>query len=178
MTGQEYLIRKAAEDDLDGIKNLADAHRHELGFVLRPALGRGIAGGEFLVAVDQGNLIGFADYHHRRDGQTTLYNVCVKTEYRRQGVGTSLMEALRLEALAHGRRTIRLKCPVDLPANSFYKSMGFRLKQKESGRKRVLVVWELSVAPDTELPNPRCPPPPRSRDSTFTSYHYEEHENV
>lgn len=130
MTGRQYLIRKAAEDDLDGIKNLADAHRHELGFVLRPALGRGIAGGESLVAVDQGNLIGFADYHHRRDGQTTLYHLCVIPEYRRQGVGTSLMEALRLEALAHGRRTIRLKCPAEPPSQQFLQKHGFSAQEK------------------------------------------------
>ena len=42
MSANDYIIRKATPVDPDAIKVLADAHRRELGFVLRPALARSI----------------------------------------------------------------------------------------------------------------------------------------
>jgi N-acetylglutamate synthase-like GNAT family acetyltransferase len=138
-------IRKAAPEDLDAIKALADGNRHELGFVRRPALAEAIDRQEVLVAHNHKELTGFAVYRHRRDTQTTLYNVVVESAYRGQGVGRTLMDALRDEARLASKQVIRLKCPADLAANCFYKSVGYQLVGKEIGKCRPLMIWELPI---------------------------------
>lgn len=140
-----FIVRKAELDDLGPIKALADAHRHELGFVMRPALVRSIERNELLVAVDDTYVIGFLEYHHRRDSQTTLYHIAVSKKLRQLGIGRMLMEALRREALSVGKEVIRLKCPEALPANEFYERLGAQRIVVEEGKDRALVVWEFPL---------------------------------
>ena len=144
---EPYAVRKATPGDLDSIKVIADTHRHELGFVLRPALARSIQRGQVFVAQNSTGLVGFVEYHHRQDERTTIYHIAVDPAYRRQGIGTKLVEALRIEAAERGQTSIRLKCPADLPANDFYKGVGFVLRGEESGKRRSLLVWELEIEP-------------------------------
>lgn len=155
---EDYTIRKATPADLDAIKVLADAHRHELGFVLRPALARSITRDQVLVAENSAGLMGFVEYHHRRDAQTTLYHIAVIPECRRRGVGRALVNALRAEASALGKRTVLLKCPADLPAQGFYGRLGFNLLGEETGKSRPLVVWTLSFQRDNPSDAVICPP--------------------
>jgi GNAT superfamily N-acetyltransferase len=140
------LIRRAQGDDLDVVKRVCDAHRVELGFVMRPALAESIARGEVLLACDaRGTVIGLVDFHHRRDQQTTLYHLVVSEVARGRGVGRALVMGLHAEAAQHGKTCIRLKCPVTLPANGFYARVGFVLIATEPGKARPLNVWNLSV---------------------------------
>lgn len=136
-----FSIRKAALDDLDAIKQLADQHREELGFVLRPALEKAITDQELLVAEAEELIVGFVHYHHRQDLQTTLYHIAVREERRSQGIGRALIEALSIESSKRGRHQILLKCPKNLTANSFYANTGFSLTHAERGKKRELNVW-------------------------------------
>lgn len=136
-------LRKATLDDVDAIKMLADTHRHELGFVRRPALVEAINRDEVIVAQNFHKIIGFVEYHHRGDDQTTLYHICVELAYRHQGVGRSLIAVLRDEARHQGKCVIRIKCPLDLPANQFYKQVGCSLKGEEQGKRRLLTIWDL-----------------------------------
>ena len=145
MSQSRYAIRKATPADLNEIKTLADAHKHELGFVLRPALAKSIARQEVLVAANGADLIGFVAYHHRKDTQTTLYHLAVTPEWRRHGIGQELIEALRREAIELDKTCILLKCPEDLSANIFYEWQGFKLIAKEKGQRRKLNVWQLSL---------------------------------
>lgn len=145
MSQNNYRIRKATQFDLGGIKTLADKHKHELGFVLRPALVRSIAHGQVFIATTDTELIGSVDYHHRRDTQTTLYHIVVAQEWRRQGIGRGLIESLQNEASAQGKKRILLKCPEDLSANSFYQQLGFKLLSVANGRSRKLNVWQLAI---------------------------------
>jgi len=149
---EKLVIRRAGLADLDAIKSIADAHRHELGFVLRPALVRSIAHEEVLAAEHSQELIGFVEYHHRQDRQTTVYHIAVVPNYRQQGVGRALIENLYKEVLAHGKQTVQLKCPADLPAQGFYARLGFRISGKETGKSRPLVVWILQLP----LSEPEC----------------------
>jgi len=141
----EVLIRKATSQDLETIKSLADAHRRELGFVLRPALLRSIKRNEVLVAEDRGKLIGFAEYHHRKDGQTTLYHIAVTHVYRRQGIGQALVEYILKEAKKLGQRFLLLKCPADLPANKFYLAIGFNFFGHEVTKNKILNQWKFHL---------------------------------
>jgi len=143
------LIRKATLADLGVIKGLADAHKNELGFVLRPALANSIERDEIFVAENSRGVIGFVEYHHRQDKQTTLYHIAVNPEHRRKGVGQQLVEALICDASEHGKGFIQLKCPVDLEANKFYRQAGFLRSCVQPGKNRGLVVWRLLLDPAT-----------------------------
>lgn len=141
----DISVRKATLEDLDSVKTLADAHRHELGFVRRSALARAIDRQEIIVAYNHEGFAGFVEYYSRRDTQTTLYHIAIKPEHRLQGVGQALIEVLKDEAQTKGKDVIRLKCPADLTANRFYERLGFTLASRENNRNRPLNVWELQI---------------------------------
>ena len=123
----EQVVRQTIERDLGWIKVMADAHRAELGFVMRSALAQSHAKGELLALAGGG---GFCRYHLRRDGWYVIYEV-VSTV---RGGGRAF--------LSHLGRPLRLKCPQGLPANEFYEHMGGTLAEMEPGRTRPLNVWE------------------------------------
>lgn len=140
------VFRKAALTDLDSLKKLVDQHKTELGFVIRGALAKSIENSEVIVAIEQnGEVIGFVQYRHRKDEQTTLYNIVVVSSHQRQGIGHQLIDRLENEARAHQKQFILLKCPAGLPANDFYRDYGFTLHTIENGKNRALNVWKLDV---------------------------------
>ncbi len=141
----DITLRKARLEDVPELKPLLDAHRHELGFVIRPALQKRIQAAEVFVACDDGIIVGVMAYHHRRDEQTTLYHIVVAPAWRGQGIGRRLIQALQQEAQRLDKHHIQLKCPQDLPANDFYPRLGFQLHAVQDGRKRTLNVWRLRV---------------------------------
>lgn len=61
------MVRLATLDDIDSIKKIADKHTKEIGFVLRPALVEHCNKKTLLVYEIDGEIIGFCNYHHRRD---------------------------------------------------------------------------------------------------------------
>lgn len=143
----EIKIRKAVSSDIGNLKTLADAHKNELGFVLRPALTKSVDNRAVLVAVsaDDHILVGFVDYHHRKDAQTTLYHIVVSSDQRGNGIGRALVDSLRIEALTLGKHCVILKCPEELMANDFYLNIGFELVATENGKARRLNVWRLDL---------------------------------
>jgi N-acetylglutamate synthase-like GNAT family acetyltransferase len=140
-----FIIRKATTKDLTEIKNIADAYRKELGFVLRPAITRSITNNEVFIAEIEERIKGFIEYHHRQDNQTTLYNIAVSEENIGKGIGRALIETLYHEAEILGKLFILLKCPIDLPSINFYKHLGFELLYFEKGKKRALAIFSLSI---------------------------------
>lgn len=143
--------RKAHESDLEAIKAIADAERNSLGFITRTTIRKAIYQGNIIVVTVNNRVVGFQHYYHRKqDRQTTLYHKAVLLDFRRQGLGTRLVDAVVQEARAMGRQKLRLKCPVDLPANRFHKRYGFVLVGQEPGRVRKLNVWEYNLEKSTE----------------------------
>ncbi|GIK42763.1 MAG: hypothetical protein BroJett011_65960 [Chloroflexota bacterium] len=138
----EIIITKAEFADIGGIKQIADAHRNELGFVRRPALIEAIDRSEILIAKQNGNIVGFVEYRHRRDEQTTLYNIAVMPENRHTGIGRKLFQALVKEAEKRDKSHILLKCPEELAANKFYRALGLHLTELEPGKQRRLNIWQ------------------------------------
>lgn len=138
-------IRKANQDDLASINIIANTHRRELGFVRKVTLAESISREEILIVENDEHVIGFVHYRHRCDLQTTLYNIVVLSERRRQGIGKRLVDVLVQEAQSLGKQCIVLKCPSELPANEFYSGLGFHLWQKEPGKQRGLNVWRLYI---------------------------------
>lgn len=144
---KSYVIRKATLKDLNEIKELADAYKRELGFILRPTIVRSIEKGELIVATNNSSLVGFVQYHHRRDTQTTLHNLVIKKEDQGYGVGKQLVRALESEALFQNKQFVLLKCPEELSANGFYNHMGYKQITTESGKHRRLMIWQKALRP-------------------------------
>lgn len=139
------MIRKATPEDISAIKVIADKNKDTLGFVLRSTLLENIARSWVLVADVGGQVVGFVNYRHRRDEQTTIYEICVARAYRGQGIGQALVGALTQESVSQGKVFIQLKAITTIPANRFYERYGFTVLRVESGRKQPLNVWRLGV---------------------------------
>jgi len=147
-----FKVQEASGEDAPAILALADVHRDELGAMMqhRSWLTRQIDMGEVFVAktVDD-KLIGFVSFHHNplpEHEHTTIHYLCTASDYRRQGVGKLLMEAVATDARLCAKRTITLRCPSHLRANHFYKSIGYTLEVNETDQERGgLNVWTLSL---------------------------------
>jgi ribosomal protein S18 acetylase RimI-like enzyme len=140
-------VRAARPGDIDPIKTIADDNRAELGFHTRESFSEGIGKAELLVAVSDGKVAGFLRFHHTRAGHTTLREVATARAFRGRGIGRRLVLALLEQARGAGSGSIRLSCPVELPANHFYQSLGFRRSHRRSkpGKSRPLYQWELPL---------------------------------
>lgn len=137
-------VQPADRHELDAVKSVADACRNELGFVVRASLEKAVLEGELLVArrVEDQFVLGFAWFHCTRSGYVTIYEIAVHPEWRGVGVGKALINRIAEEAQRKRMRKLRLKCPVDLPANGFYSHLGFNRVAVEDGRHRALAIWE------------------------------------
>jgi len=144
----DFKVSFAEPSDIEAIKAMADLHRRELGFVLRPALGDAIERKWVLLARirTSGESVGFVHFRHRRDLYTKIYQICVVPLYRKQGVATQLLAALKHSARRAGQVILTLQCPEDLPANSFYRDTGFKDGPVLNGRKRRLIIWSLPLS--------------------------------
>lgn len=129
--------------DLIGIKEIADNNKKALGFISRPALEESIKRKQLFISIADEQITGFINYRHRKDKQTTIYEVCMRNKYRLQGYGTALVNAVINESLALGKKHIQLKCPADLDANIFYFNLGFVIKNtREKTKFKKLIVWQ------------------------------------
>ena len=140
-----WYVRQALLTDLDTIKRIADSRKNELGFVLRPTLAESIARGELLVAEADGQVVGFVDFHLRRDKQITLYHIATVVDRQRVGIGNRLITMLSAVGRDLEATRVLLKCPADLEANHFYSALGFALQETQNGRKRALNIWTLEL---------------------------------
>lgn len=131
-----FGIFRATGDDIKPIQAIARKFSNELGFVMRVSLERAIDKAELHVARNpDGDVIGFVNWHRRRDGISVIYEIAVHPDYQKLGVGANLLWSVPAP--------IRLKVTTDNPANAFYQSLNMRLIATEAGRKRPLNVYEL-----------------------------------
>lgn len=136
---QDNKARSIAKfDRVAEAKRIASKYSDELGFVNRAALDESNPKGG--LEVIEG--VGFVHFHHRRDGQTTIYSLAVLPEYLKQGWGRLLFYRVLCSAAEKGHDRIVAKCPENLISNSFYRHLGFNLVEVEPGKKRQLNKWE------------------------------------
>jgi ribosomal protein S18 acetylase RimI-like enzyme/queuine/archaeosine tRNA-ribosyltransferase len=149
---QPITIRLAREDDVEGAKRIAAKCSKELGFVNSATLRKAqekewlLVAAEWYLQTDNDEIIGFVNFRIKKDHNCTLYDIAVKQEAREQGVGTRLLNRLINITHVAGGSFIQLKCPVDLPANEFYKKHRFDLINVEDGKKRQLNVWRYDLS--------------------------------
>ena len=138
------VIEHMKLNHISEVKYLADTNRDSLGFNTRRKFEEVVEQSRGMVAIDNNDVIGFVIYRHRKiDNQTTLSEICVHQGHRGRRIGEQLLSALIHECETKSRVFIQLKCPIDLPANKFYKQSGFELFGTEQGKKRPLNVWRL-----------------------------------
>jgi len=125
------LARKAAD--------VFQEHRDELGFVNTAQCKE-----KDLHTVERdGEVVGAALANHCvRKPQTTLYELAVLPDYRRQGIGRQLIDSLARDS-PHDK--IVAKCPVSLPSNKFYENTGWVCIETQDGKNRDLNVWEYDI---------------------------------
>lgn len=123
-------------------KQISTQYPQELGFVNRAALEISNAKGELEVIRKSG----FAHFHHRQDGQTTIYSLAVSRRFQRQGWGRLLFYRVLCSAIEQGQSSVFLKCPVDALSNGFYARLGFNLERVEPGKKRALNCWRYPIS--------------------------------
>jgi GNAT superfamily N-acetyltransferase len=150
---RDIAVSFAEPTDIAAIKSMADLHRRELGFVLRPALADAIDRQWVLLARIRNSAepAGFVHFRHRRDLYTKIYQICVMPLYRKQGVGAELLAVLKSSAHKAGQVLLTLQCPEDLSANSFYRAMGFIDETVINGRRRRLIIWSLPLCNLTQF---------------------------
>jgi GNAT superfamily N-acetyltransferase len=105
------------------------------------------ADGELIICRNGVGPVGVLHFHHRRDGITTVHELVVSPHARGRGIGRLLMGTLEQAAQARGQKRLRLKCPVDQPANGFYSRFGFDRTGMEASRTRHVAIWERKIAP-------------------------------
>jgi ribosomal-protein-alanine N-acetyltransferase len=102
------------------------------------------------VARTNGHVLGFVAVEPDGPVRSAAYlrYLAVKLDFRRQGVGTSLLEQARQMALAMSRKSLILRVdPSDEHAVAFVRKAGFTtvgaLSSKKSGKLRLLMSQEL-----------------------------------
>jgi GNAT superfamily N-acetyltransferase len=132
---QPTIVRLARPEDVAGAKSVADRHKEELGFVTLPTLREAQEKGWLLVAVQDGQVIGFANFRLRKDNNATLYDIAVDKPYRKEKIGKRFIQRLTWLVNVAGGEHVRLKCPQSLPANRFYEQLRFEQTATEPGKK-------------------------------------------
>lgn len=123
-------------------KKIASQFSQELGFVNSAFLQEQLAKNELIVLEN----IGFINFHHRKDNQTTIYEIAVTKEYHRQGYGKLLFFKVLCSAIDNNKTFIQLKVTFDnLNAQSFYQKIGFKKVGEEQGKKRRLFVYRYDI---------------------------------
>lgn len=115
-------------------------HRDELGFVTEAQCEEK----DLYTAERDGETVGAALANHCvRKPQTTLYELAVLPEYRREGIATDLIKQIKRDS-PHDK--IIAKCPAELPANEFYDATGWEKIDQHSGKHRPLNEWKLDIS--------------------------------
>jgi len=124
-------------------KSAADVfqkHRDELGFVNEAQCREK----DLYTEYRNGEIVGAALANHCvRKPQTTLYELAVLPEYRREGIAKSLVNQMARDS-PHGKLVAR--CPEPLPANDFYKSTGWVRVDREQGKNNSLNIWHKDIS--------------------------------
>jgi len=140
-----FTVRKAKLEDIEPLYAILRQNKKVFGFIPKAALMKSIEENEVIVAENKNRIMGFTAYHHRKDGVSVIYEIAVDPEVRVRGVGKRLVNEVESEALTNGHKILRLKCPLELPANGFYYRMGFQRISIEDGKIRPLAVWEKNI---------------------------------
>lgn len=126
--------RNATFNDIDKIKEIADRNKNTLGFLCRGTFEESLTrNGDKLIYHPAG---AFVRYHTRRDGWTTIYELCVDEPVRKMELGKTLMEIIP--------KPFSLKCMLNNTSNIFFERIGLIQKTTVQGKHCFLNIWQNS----------------------------------
>ena len=89
-------------------------------------------GGEFLVAIENGAVIGTIAFMNYGDHNAVLKKFFVQAEYRSQGIGLALYKKLLGVLVEQGYKKVLLNTPaVAVKSHHFYEKAGFKVISKQ-----------------------------------------------
>lgn len=150
-------VRDGKLSDLSGIIRIVNSKNNRLsfGWVQKVVLADAVEDQQakpftsqhrIRVVVDShGTIIAFLRAYLRRDGATTLHEIGVAEANQNTGIGTLLITETIAHSRERGMTILRLKTPVGMRSNAYYPRFGFKHVGTESGRKRILNVYELPL---------------------------------
>jgi len=129
-------ISKLAPIEEDADRRYLDTRFHEFAVtsgIPADVAARYIAEDRLLVAAIEDEPVVFIGWHTEVDATVLgISQVSVLTTFGRQGIGTSLIEAVMLRARAEGYRSVVLATQIDVPWNeSWYRRLGFESVQPD-----------------------------------------------
>ena len=143
------FIQRATLLDVPSIERLAHTHPTELGFIRWGAIDRAVEEGNVLVAlVEQEQFpVGFVSFYlNKRTPETTIQYLVVEENRRRLGIGRALVGRVKELTWQDGRNIVRLRCRHGLPANEFYKRLGFQLGSSGEDTKHPKNLWFIPLS--------------------------------
>jgi GNAT superfamily N-acetyltransferase len=119
-------------------------HTDELGFLPTVALREYAERGQIIPASENDEPIGYVLYFDGRAGKppakhpdrVKLHQVCIQYDARGIYHGTQLVREVERRARTHGFSTVTAWVASDLPANQFWRAIGYELNDTRPGGKR------------------------------------------
>ncbi len=151
---------RQSESSLAYVRHLLSLHRDELGFLSTLALHEYWQRGQILLQHENGQPCGYVLWYDGRNGNRPLrrpadlaiHHACIQYDARRITHGTELVRWIVQHARASGFSRINAWVADDIPANAFWKAIGFQHVATRLGgekRKRVHNLWARSTAKET-----------------------------
>jgi GNAT superfamily N-acetyltransferase len=146
LSASDLLLRTAEAADLPFILDLAKKDPDALGFVPREAIAEQIDGRQCVVAVANGDLVGYVLHGKGGTAVLPIVQAAVIPDARRERIASALVDRVKQRAGKLGCQEVGLACAADLVgALAFWKASGFRLIGSTNGgatRGRVLNVFK------------------------------------
>src|SRR5437899_5009046 len=137
------------KNDLESIRLLMKEGRGAVGFIPITAVETAYNASRLVICRADKRILGYLLFGPVREGKdTTVYQLCVTKNERRRGVGQRLVRSLLSNVRNGGGLGVRLRCAADLPANRFWRSLGFRVKRTVVSRstKRKIRIYRFPIA--------------------------------
>lgn len=145
----DYIIVTQHPDMLIYIDALQRSNAEQLAFVPIKRLAYEVSAGNVFLALLNAMPCGYLYFGTRQD-QISVHQACIQYDARRRLYGAMLITALEDHALAHGVKTISLRCGFENDANYFWSSLGYKTIAIQPGgvrRMRQINVWRKNLAP-------------------------------
>jgi RimJ/RimL family protein N-acetyltransferase len=123
------------EEKINYIYKMMNKYSKEVGFVLKPAIREQASKKHIVYIEDENKIVAVCNFNLRKDNITIIYEIVTDLEFRGKGYAKEIIKFLSKTHI------VELKCPIDNKSNEFYKKIGFKLKEVQSGAKRKLNVW-------------------------------------
>jgi GNAT superfamily N-acetyltransferase len=131
----------------ESVLRLWRAHSDTLGFMPRGGFDDTARAGGLLAAENpDGGLAGYVMFRRTAQRNGSITHLCVNPAHRRQGVASSLFEAVK--AAFADCYEIRLRCRRDFEASALWRRLGFVAVAEVAGRGRegTLTLWRYEMA--------------------------------